>query len=215
LTSLLGATWSFFLVSPLIRSARATWLAALSSIICRSLSLADESRSSQTALERLPLSLQELLKLALESLKLVESSPEFLCVVICSARRCVVVVVTAVIAAATRATSSIITLPILIIARIAPPIIFIVAMPLNHAKPPVRHIRGLVLMVSPAECVLCETEQHFLEISITDSRTDDLSHYFFRSLDIVISYRIPTSSATRRCVADACDCHFVRVYELE
>jgi hypothetical protein len=148
-------------------------------------------------LERLSLSLEQLLELALESLEFVESAPDFFCIVI--------VVVLAAIAAATRAAGSIIAVVIIIVARIATMIIFIVAMPLNHAEPPVRHVRGLVLMVSLAEGVLCKVEQHFLEIRIADSRTDGLSHHRFSSLDVAECYRISTASSTGWRVSYASD----------
>jgi hypothetical protein len=213
LVGVLGVTGSFFLVSPLIRSARAICLAALPSILCRSLSLADERRSSHAVLKRLPLSLQELLELALKCLKLVKSSPEFLCVVVNAARRYIIII--AVIAAAGGATSSIIALSIIVITRIAPPILLIISIPLNRGEPPIRHIRGLVLVVPPTESVLRKIVQHFFEIGITHSRTNDLSHHFFRRLNIVIGNRIPTSSPTGRCVAYAGDGHFVGVHELK
>jgi hypothetical protein len=163
-------------------------------------------------LQRLSLSLKQLLKLALEGFEFVKSAPELSCAVGGAVRRCIVVIASiTVVAAATRAARSIIAVVIFIVASIATPIILFMAMPLDHAEPPVRHIRSLVLVVPPTECVPCEIKEHFLELSVADSRTDDLSHYVFRRLNVVVSYRVATASPTRRRVAHAGDGHFIGI----
>jgi hypothetical protein len=207
LTSLLGFANNFFLISALTGGARARDFGVWSSISLGRSCLADKSGSRQTVLKRLSLSLEQLFKFTLESLELVESASEFFCIV--------VVVVIAVVATATGVASSIIAVAIVIVARIATVIVFIIAMPLHLAKPPVRHIGCLVLVVSLAERVLCKVEQHFLEISITDSRTNELSHQCFRRLDVVVSYRVATAPSTRRRIADASDRHSIGIHKLE
>jgi hypothetical protein len=162
----------------------------------------------------LSLSLKQLLELALESFELVKSASEFFCIAGDAAtRRIVIVVIITVLAAATRAAGSIIAVAIIIVvARITATIIFFIAVPLDHAEPSVRHNGGLALVISATECVPCKIEEHFLEVGIADSRTHDLSHNFFRRLNVVVSYRVPTSSPTGRRIAHAGDGHFIGVH---
>jgi hypothetical protein len=205
LTDLLGVKESFFMVSTLMGGGRVPGFAALLSIALRLSCLPDASRSRPAILKRLPLSLEQLLELALESLDFVESTSEFFRII------SIVVVIAVGAAAATGTAGSIIAVVIVVVARVATPIVFVVAMPLNDGEPLGRHFRCLALVVSPAEGVLCKIVQHSLKISILDCRTDKLSHYCFRCVNVMLSYRVATSPSTGWRVSHASDGHSIGV----
>ena len=193
------------MASTLMGGGRLPGFAALLSVGLRLSCLPVVTRSRPAILKRLPLSLKQILELALEGLQFVESTSEFFRII-------VVVVVIAVGAAATDTAGSIIAVVIVVVARVATPIILVVAMPLDHAEPPGRHFRCLALVVSPAEGVLCKIVQHSLEISILNSRTDKLSHYCFRCLNVMVSYWVATSPSTGWRVSHASDGHSIGIH---